>query len=92
MEDVPDIDPDEHLLTVDQAYLAAYEFIRQFYERDSRKPESMFHLLSWMQLEQPRMSSDPAQWNDWLASVGAAISLSPDEQFSEQLSAPLTRW
>jgi hypothetical protein len=39
---VPDIDPDEQLLTVDQACGAAYQFIRQFYERDSRKPESMF--------------------------------------------------
>jgi hypothetical protein len=87
---VPDIDPDDQVLTVDQAYLAACEFIRQFYERDSRKPQSMFHLLSWMQLEQPRESSDPAQWQDWLACVGAAISMGSDEQFSIPLSQPLT--
>jgi len=88
---VPDIDPDEQLLTVDQAYLAAYEFIRQFYERDSRKPESMFFLLTWMKLEGTRMSHDPAQWNDWVASVGLAVSTSPDEQFSDVLSTPLTK-
>jgi hypothetical protein len=91
MECVPQLDPDDQVLTVDQAYLAAYEFIRQFYERDSRKPESMFHLLSWMRLEQPRMSSDPAQWDDWLASVGSAISGGSEERFSAPLSAPLTR-
>jgi hypothetical protein len=91
MMDVPDIYPDEQLLTVDQAYLAAYQFIRQFYERDGRKPESMFLLLSWMELEHPRMSSDPAQWDDWLKSVEAALAQQPDEQFSEPLSPPLTK-
>jgi hypothetical protein len=88
---LPDIDPDNQVLTVDQAYLAAYEFIRQFYERDSRKPVSMFHLLSWMQMEQPRESSDPAQWYDWLTSVGTAISQGSDEQFSIPLSQPSSR-
>ena len=91
MMDVPDIYPDEQLLTVDQAYLAAYQFLRQFYERDGRKPESMFLLLSWMELEHPRMSSDPAQWDDWVKSVEAALARQPDEQFTEPLSPPLTK-
>ena len=88
---MPDIYPDEQLLTVDQAYLAAYQFIRHFYERDGRRPESMFFLLSWMELEHPRTASDPAQWEDWLKSVAEALSLRPDEQFSEPLSPPLTK-
>ena len=35
----------------------------QFYERDTRKPESMFHLLTWMQLEGPHESHDSVQWH-----------------------------
>ena len=80
----------EPLLTLDQGYLAAYQFIRQFYERDGRKPESMFLLLTWMQLEAPRMSSDPAQWHDWVGSVSKAIELGEQAAFSEPLSQPLT--
>jgi hypothetical protein len=87
---MPEFDPDSQSLTVDQAYLAACEFVRQFYERDSRKPASMFHLLSWIQLEQPRTSSDPAQGHDWLRSVGVAVSMDRTDQFSAPLTAPLT--
>jgi hypothetical protein len=91
MEDVPDIDPDKQLLTVDQAYLAAYEFIRQFYERDGRKPESMFLLLSDMELEAPRMTSGPAQWHDWVSSVAKAVEPGEHSPFSEPVSQPLTK-
>ena len=80
----------EPLLTLDEGYLAAYQFIRQAYERDGRKPESMFHLLSWMQLEAPRISNDPAQWYDWVGSVTKAIELGARAAFSEPLSQPLT--
>ena len=81
---------DEPLLTLDQGYLAAYYFIRQFYERDGRKPESMFFLLSWMELEGPRMSSDPAQWHDWVRSVSEAAERGT-EGFTDPLPAPLSR-
>ena len=90
MRAMPEIDPDSQLLTVDQAYLAAYQFIRQFYERDGRKPDSMFLLLLWMQLDAPRMSMDPAQWHDWIASIEKALELGDSSAFSEPLSAPLS--
>jgi hypothetical protein len=88
---VTEPETNEPLLTLDQGYLAAYHFIRQFYERDARKPESMFFLLSWMTLEGPRMSTDPAQWHDWLASVRKAIERGADEAFAEPLPAPLSK-
>ena len=88
---VPDADPNEPLLTVDQAYLAAYQFIRQFYERDGGKPESMFLPMSWMELERPRQSYDPAQWSDWMKSVDRALKLNPEEQFAEPVSPPLSQ-
>ena len=71
--DVADTPLDEPLLTLDQSYMAAYYFIRQFYERDTIKPRSMFFLLVWMQLEAPRQTSDPASWHDWIRSVDKAI-------------------
>jgi len=64
----------EPLLTLDQAYLAAYCFIRQFYERDATTPASMFHLLAWMDLEGDRQTHDPAQWHDWLQSVDRVLT------------------
>jgi hypothetical protein len=85
---VTETDAAEPTLTLDQGYLAAYYFIRQFYERDGRKPESMFFLLAWMQLAGPRMSSDPAQWFDWTASVAEAMERGT-AGFAEPLSPPL---
>jgi hypothetical protein len=79
---------DDPQLTLDQGYLAAYHFIRQFYERDSRKPEPMFHLLTWMELEGPRQSRDPAQWNDWLLSVEKAMQ--PGSTTQQAIPPPLS--
>jgi hypothetical protein len=82
---------DEPLLTFDQAYLAAYYFIRQFYERDGRRPESMYFLLNWMRLQGPRMSSDPAQWHDWVTSTARAMDADPNQAFAEPLPPPLSQ-
>jgi len=81
----------EPLLTLDQGYLAAWHFIRQFYERDARKPESMFLLLTWMALDAPRMSSGPAQWDDWMGAVAKATEQGIEGTFAESLSHPLTK-
>jgi hypothetical protein len=81
---------DEPLLNLDQGYLAAYCFIRQFYERDGLKPESMFFLLDWMRLEGPRMSGDPAQWSDWVKSVSEAMERG-SEVFADPVSPPRSR-
>jgi hypothetical protein len=86
-----DANTDEPRLTLDQGYLAAYEFIRQFYERDDRKPESLFNLLVWMRLDGPRLSADPAQWHDWTLSVGKALDVGHEAIQSEPLSPPRTQ-
>ena len=80
----------EPLLTYEQAYIATYHFIHQFYERDTAKPTSMFFLLSWMALDGPEQSSDPAQWFDWLKSARKAIDMDRSDAFEEHLSQPLT--
>jgi hypothetical protein len=81
---------DEPLLTLDQAYLAAYYFILQYYERDGRKPISMFLLLDSMEMDAPRETSDPASWHDWTLSVARAIELEGFEDFSSSISRPLS--
>jgi len=68
--------PDEPLLTVDQAYCAAFHFIRQYYEREPIVPflvllQSMY---PWTEGGDPRLTSDPATWHDWMSSVQAALS------------------
>jgi hypothetical protein len=81
---------DEPSLTLEQAYIAAYHFIHQFYERDAEKPVSMFFLLSWMALDGPGQSSDPAQWFDWLESVKKSIEIDTSLAFEEDISQPLS--
>jgi hypothetical protein len=91
MASMSDASVDEPRLTLDQGYLAAYEFIRQFYERDSLKPESMWNLLQWMQLEGTRLSVDPAQWDDWTTSVSKALGSGQETLLSQPLSPPGTQ-
>jgi hypothetical protein len=77
------VDPESHdgaHLTLDEAYRAAYHFINQYYERERIEPFML--MLSSMgpwNAERPelRVTSDPATWNDWLASVHKALA-SPD--------------
>jgi hypothetical protein len=80
----------EPLLTLDQAYVAAWFFIRQFYERDGMKPRSLFFLLEWMQLVGKRDSSDPAHWHDWLIAVETAVQRDGDDFRFPPVSPPLS--
>lgn len=60
----------EPLLTLDEAYRAAYHFVLQYYEREPIVPFML--MLADMRLEGERQTSDPAHWYDWLASVEKA--------------------
>lgn len=67
-------DADEPLLTADEAFRAAFHFINQYHEREPIVP---FGLLLHSMTPRttggnPRETSDPATWHDWLASVRAA--------------------
>jgi len=65
---------DEPLLTLDEAYRAAFHFINQYYEREPIVPFMlMLHSMTpCSQDGDPRQTSDPATWHDWMASVRAA--------------------
>jgi hypothetical protein len=66
---------EEPLLTLEEAYRAAYYFVMQYYGRERITPFML--MLSSMKLEGKQQTSDPAHWNDWLASVEKALT-SPD--------------
>jgi hypothetical protein len=60
-------------LMLDAAYRATYHFIAQYYGCERITP--LFRMLCSMDLEpgdDPRRTSDPATWEDWLASARVA--------------------
>ena len=70
---------DEHSLTYDQAYEAAYRFVWQYMERE---PIDAFMLmLSSMEPLGSRATLDPASWHDWLACVEETLADAPLPRF-----------
>jgi hypothetical protein len=69
-------DPDEPMLTLDEAYRAAFHFIKQYYEREPITPfVLMLHSMTpWAENGNLRQTSDPATWHDWMSSVNAALA------------------
>jgi hypothetical protein len=67
--------PDEPLLTVDEAYRAAYHFVSQYYARERITP--LFLMLHSMALAEDGDPHDSATPDDWVSSVKAALA-SPD--------------
>ena len=67
-------DDDEPLLTLDEAYRATFHFIHQYYQREPIVPFQLMltSMTSWTPGGDPRQTSDPATWHDWMASVSAA--------------------
>jgi hypothetical protein len=55
-------------LTHEQAYLALFEFIREYWERVSRPPE-IGDLLGQMRYTPGAGTADPEMWRRWLAAV-----------------------
>ncbi len=55
-------DGEDELLTIDEAYLAAYFFVRQYYVRG--RSTAVMLMLSGMTLWGPRDTADPAHWSD----------------------------
>jgi hypothetical protein len=70
----------EKKLSVKQAYVAAFLFLRDFYIRDG-KPDNLSILISGMQLVRTEKSWDPAMWSDWEKSVAKALE---DDTLADQ--------
>jgi hypothetical protein len=72
----PPVDSEtQPLLTIDEAYRAAYHFILQYYRREPIEP--LVLLLASMREwggagSDPRSTADPATWSDWVQSVERA--------------------
>lgn len=63
---------DERMLSERQAFRAARYFLEQFNERE--RSEVLTLLIHWMDFAPDRITNDPAQWSDWLASVDRALA------------------
>ena len=60
-------------LTVEEAFEAMREFVRQYNEREPvERRESIDQPLRWTERERDGLTSDPAQWSDWLHAVERA--------------------
>ena len=65
-------------VTVEDAYLAMYYFVRSYWERGGKRDGSVTLLLSdigpFKDLRNPGllMTTDPAFWDDWLAAIERA--------------------
>ena len=66
----------DRTLTEREALRAARFFLEQFNERENS--DAIMLLIDWMDEEgpwsEPPMTSDPAQWGDWTASVDRALA------------------
>ncbi len=67
-------------LTLRDAYVAMYYFVRAYWERGGRQDGSVTLFLNALgPTEDPEhhdvvQTTDPAFWEDWLAAVGRAMS------------------
>lgn len=64
----------EPLLTPRQAYLAMFEFLRQYYCRGLRASDEIGGLLSGLSLLADGQPADPAYASDWAQAVGAVLA------------------
>jgi hypothetical protein len=69
------------LLTAEEAYLAAVEFIDSYFQRGGRRGDELALLLSYAQPwrwdprpDNPVGTGDPAAWSDWEQALAAARS------------------
>lgn len=57
-------------MSIDEAYVAMYLFLRQFY--NETHSDDVGALLGEMDLVSPRTTMDPAAWDSWEKAVSAA--------------------
>jgi hypothetical protein len=67
-------EPDEPMLTLDEAYRATFHFIHQYYEREPIVPFMLLlsSMTAWSDNGNLRQTDDLATWHDWMKSVQAA--------------------
>lgn len=59
----------EPLLTVSEAYEAAYRFVSQYFDRERSSEALQLMMVSMEPVNDHARTSDPASWQDWLACV-----------------------
>ena len=62
----------ERMLTVTEAYEAAYRFVSQYTDRERDSEALQLMLVSMRPVDDYAMTNDPASWEDWLKCVADA--------------------
>lgn len=82
----------EQMLSTHLAFEAMREFLRRFNEREDPKERLVIDLLlSWTEFQHDGLTTDPAQWDDWLQAVAFVLDTPgswPAPKFSSSRSLP----
>lgn len=61
------------MLTIEQAFQTMRCFVDQFMKREPEEYRWRFEqIIRWTRIDDEGVTSDPAQWEDWKASVARA--------------------
>jgi hypothetical protein len=64
----------DQTLTIEQAFQAMRCFVDQFMRREPEQYREPFEqIIRWTRVEGDGITYDPAQWEDWKASVARAL-------------------
>jgi hypothetical protein len=64
----------DQTLTIEQAFQAMRCFVDQFMKREPEQYRARFEqIIRWTRVEGDGITYDPAQWEDWKASVARAL-------------------
>jgi hypothetical protein len=59
------MDKTPELLTIEQAYEAAFRFVWQYYEREPSSESLALMLVAMQPASDSAKTNDPASWSDW---------------------------
>lgn len=74
----------EPMLTLAQAYEAAYRFVWQYYEREPDSESLALMVVAMEPADDYARTSDPASWHDWKRCVDELLSGVPSPRVPRQ--------
>ena len=69
------------IMTIEQAYEAAYRFVWQYYQREVSSESLALMLVSMEPTGDHARTNDPASWSDWEQCVTETLSGEPVPRF-----------
>jgi hypothetical protein len=73
--------PAQPIMTIEQAYEAAYRFVWQYYQREVSSESLALMLVSMEPTTDHARTNDPASWSDWEQCVAETLRGEPVPRF-----------